>query len=217
MVSTAPAVKQAADDKLSLLSVELAVTTDSTVRLALSPKQQTTSHAETAGVAPVKAAKGAKDQAKPPAASGKAGAKKAGLYAPGAGKRSDLTFLDPMNKADCPPKAIALAAGELVLRIREEKRRRQVGGVDGKTPLPAVRMHGGSPGTRRDMTMCRLYAVPCHVACAVSSKRLTMAEEYLSSCQGSKTPATSCDLQNRCVKQGCWVDGGHVWTVGIRT
>ena len=72
--------------------------------------------------------------------------KQAGPYAPGAGKRSDLTFLDPMNKADCPPKAIALAAGELVLRVREEKRRRKAGGLIGKSQLPMLRMSGNSPG-----------------------------------------------------------------------
>ena len=82
------------------------------------------------------------DAASKPAGKGK----QAGPYAPGAGKRSDLTFLDPMNKADCPPKAIALAAGELVLRIREEKRRRKAGGLTGKSQLPMLRMSGNSPG-----------------------------------------------------------------------
>ena len=173
LVSTAPAVKQVADDKLIPLSVELAVSPDSTVKLALSPKQQTTSNTETASTEPEQPAngakdqaKGGKDQAKPPAAAGKAGAKKAGLYAPGAGKRSDLTFLDPMNKADCPPKAIALAAGELVLRIREEKRRRHVGGVEGQAPLPTVRMRGGSPGIRR--RTLHACCVLCHDMRAVS-------------------------------------------------
>ena len=68
------------------------------------------------------------------------------------GKRSDLTFLDPMNKADCPPKAIALAAGELVLRIREEKRRREVGGIAAEPALPTKRMCGGKPGTAYTLT-----------------------------------------------------------------
>ena len=52
-----------------------------------------------------------------------------------------------MNKADCPPKAIALAAGELVLRIREEKRRREVGGIAAEPAPPTKRMCGGKPGT----------------------------------------------------------------------
>lgn len=89
------------------------------------------------------------------------GGKQAGPYAPGAGKRSDLTFLDPMNKADCPPKAIALAAGELVLRIREERRRRKAGGLNGRSLLPSVQMSGNSPG-RPFIHRCACFETAMH-------------------------------------------------------
>lgn len=112
-------------------------------KAAADTKDETAIVDETSG----KGETGTKDAAaSKPAGKGK----QAGPYAPGAGKRSDLTFLDPMNKADCPPKAIALAAGELVLHIREEKRRRKAGGLTGKSQLPTMRMSGNSPG--RDST-----------------------------------------------------------------
>ena len=214
LVNTAPHVKQAADDKLKPISVELDIAADESVRLSLSPSKlapssgkdddadaaqteapcavdtrtDASAQAETAkadleaadvteaisngdvamavsadgdvGDDDDDAKSGSDEAVKPSAsseakvakaapaskASGKGKGKQAEPYAPGAGKRSDLTFLDPMNKADCPPKAIALAAGELVLRVREEKRRRKAGGINGKSQLPMVRMCGSTPG-----------------------------------------------------------------------
>ena len=46
---------------------------------------------------------------------------------PRAGSPTDLSFLDPVNEADAPPQAVRLAAGELLLRIEEERRRRAAG------------------------------------------------------------------------------------------
>ena len=60
--------------------------------------------------------------------------------------KGDLSFLDPVNMADCPPVAIRLAAGELVLRIREERRRRAASGLDQQPQLPQQRMVGDKPG-----------------------------------------------------------------------
>lgn len=205
LVNTAPHVKQAADDKLKPISVELDIAADESVRLSLSPSKLAASggkddNADAAQTGPPCAAdaqadatkadlegadtveaipdgdvsmaevsadgdddddakSGSNEAVKPsassevkvekaaPKASGKGKGNQAEPYAPGAGKRSDLTFLDPMNKADCPPKAIALAAGELVLRVREEKRRRKAGGINGKSQLPMVHMSGSTPGT----------------------------------------------------------------------
>lgn len=143
LVSTAEAVKQAADNKQQAVSMDMSVADEgNTVSLSLSPtKAANPDTASEAGGVPITSAKAA-------STSQAAAAKHKGdkPYAPGTGKRSDLTFLDPMNKADCPPKAIALAAGELVLRMREEKRRREAGGIAAEPPLPGKRMCGGSPG-----------------------------------------------------------------------
>lgn len=143
LVSTAEAVKQAADNKQQAVSMDMSVADEgNTVSLSLSPtKAANPDTASEAGSVPITSAKAA-------STSQAAAAKHKGdkPYAPGTGKRSDLTFLDPMNKADCPPKAIALAAGELVLRMREEKRRREAGGIAAEPPLPGKRMCGGSPG-----------------------------------------------------------------------
>lgn len=143
LVSTAEAVKQAADDKQKAASTDMSVTGGKTVSLSSSSGNNVDPHAVTV---PVEEG----DLSGKTAASSEAGGpKRKGdkLYAPGTGKRSDLTFLDPMNKADCPPKAIALAAGELILRTREEKRRREAGGIAAEPPLPSKRMSGGKPGT----------------------------------------------------------------------
>lgn len=123
----------------------MSVTDANTVSLSLSPSKAASSStgADAERVPSDKAAL----SSQPAAAKGKG--KGAATYAPGTGKRCDLTFLDPMNKADCPPKAIALAAGELVLRMREENRRREVGSTAADPPLPSRRMSGGTPGRRR--------------------------------------------------------------------
>ncbi|DBA81611.1 TPA: hypothetical protein ACH3X1_007371 [Trebouxia sp. C0004] len=143
LVSTAEAVKQAADNKQQAVSIAMCVADDgNTVSRSLSPTKAAKPDAATEAVGErITSAKAASTSQ--PAASKHNGDKP---YAPGTGKRSDLTFLDPMNKADCPPKAIALAAGELVLRMREEKRRREAGGIAAEPPLPGKRMCGGSPG-----------------------------------------------------------------------
>ncbi|KAL0051456.1 hypothetical protein WJX82_007798 [Trebouxia sp. C0006] len=143
LVSTAKAVKQASDSKRQAVSMDMSIADQgNTVSLSLSPSKAGNPDAATeAGGEPITSAKAA-------STSQAAAAKRKGdkPYAPGTGKRSDLTFLDPMNRADCPPKAIALAAGELVLRMREEKRRREAGGIAAEPPLPGKRMCSGSPG-----------------------------------------------------------------------
>ena len=131
----------------------MSVTDANTISLSLSPSKAAPS--STTETVADKAAL----SSQPAAAKGKG--KGAATYAPGTGKRCDLTFLDPMNKADCPPKAIALAAGELVLRMREEKRRREVGGIAADPPLPSRRMSGGKPGRhayRASLHECLLQA-----------------------------------------------------------
>ncbi|DBA76499.1 TPA: hypothetical protein ACH3X2_008560 [Trebouxia sp. C0005] len=144
LVGTAEAVKQAADNKQQAMSMDMSVADEgNTVSLSLNPTKAANPDAATeAGDEPITSAKAASSSQAAAAAKHK-GDKP---YAPGTGKRSDLTFLDPMNKADCPPKAIALAAGELVLRMREEKRRREAGGIAAEPQLPGKRMCGGSPG-----------------------------------------------------------------------
>ena len=137
LVSTAEAVKQAADAKQKAVTMDMSLTDVDTVRLSLTPGSNQDADAE-----PVLSDNAVSSSQ--PAAAKRKGDKP---YAPGTGKRSDLTFLDPMNKADCPPTAIALAAGELVLRMREEKRRREAGGISADPPLPSKRMCGSHPGT----------------------------------------------------------------------
>ena len=144
LVSTAAAVKQAADAREKAVSMEISITDGDTVSLSLSPSG-TTAPREAANpdVATERIQSG---QAASSSEPGPVGSKGDKPYAPGTSKRCDLTFLDPMNKADCPPKAIALAAGELVLRMREERRRREAGGIAADPPLPSKRMSGGKPG-----------------------------------------------------------------------
>lgn len=158
LVSTAEAVKQAAGAKLKAVDLDMSVTDTNTVSLSLSPSKAASSSTE-ADAERILSGKAA-SSSQPAAAKGKG--KGTATYAPGTGKRCDLTFLDPMNKADCPPKAIALAAGELVLRIREEKRRREVGGIAADPPLPSRRMSGGKPGRyacRKSSQVCCKSAV----------------------------------------------------------
>jgi len=144
LVGTAEAVKQAADDKQKAVSMDMSVT-DNTVTLSLSPSKPANQDATDVAAERIQSGKAA-------SSSQPGGPKRKGdkPYAPGTGKRSDLTFLDPMNKADCPPTAIALGAGELVLRMREEKRRREAGGIAADPPLPSKRMCGGKPGNPFD-------------------------------------------------------------------
>lgn len=148
LVSTAEAVKEAADAKQKAALAETTVATDSNPTADVADP-------DPSKAAPPQASDADADGQTERLLSGQAASssqaaplkpKSSGPYAPGTGKRSDLTFLDPMNKADCPPKAIALAAGELVLRIREEKRRREVGGIAAEPALPTKRMCGGKPG-----------------------------------------------------------------------
>lgn len=158
-MGTAEAVRQA---KHKAVDMDITVTDTNTVTLSLSPSKLASTAAATEPTLPGKAAPGAKG-------------KGAATYAPGTGKRSDLTFLDPMNKADCPPKAIALAAGELVLRMREEKRRREAGGVAADPPLPSRRMSGGKPGKHGILLVlaatlaCGALLISCYAALCLSS------------------------------------------------
>ena len=141
LVSTAEAVKQAADAKQKAVTMDMSLTDVDTVRLSLTPGSNQAANQD-ADAEPVLSDNAVSSFQ--PAAAKRKGDKP---YAPGTGKRSDLTFLDPMNKADCPPTAIAVAAGELVLRMREEKRRREAGGISADPPLPSKRMCGSHPGT----------------------------------------------------------------------
>lgn len=59
-----------------------------------------------------------------------------------AGSPTDLSFLDPVNEADAPPQAVRLAAGELLLRIEEERRRRCAGLGALADAMPQRRMVG---------------------------------------------------------------------------
>jgi hypothetical protein len=59
-----------------------------------------------------------------------------------AGESTDLSFLDPISRADTPPKAICLAAGELSLRLQECKRRIQQGLGDAMHTIATCRMSG---------------------------------------------------------------------------
>ena len=65
-----------------------------------------------------------------------------------AGESIDLSFLDPINRADTPPRAIQLAAGELRWRIGEGKRRLTSGLGDAADSISRRRMHG-KPGERK--------------------------------------------------------------------
>jgi hypothetical protein len=56
-----------------------------------------------------------------------------------------LSFLDPINRADTPPKAIQLAAGELSLRVVETRRRLDAGLGALQDTIQRARMHG-KPG-----------------------------------------------------------------------
>ena len=63
-----------------------------------------------------------------------------------AGQSTDLSFLDPINRADTPPKAIQLAAGELSLRVLETRRRLDAGLGPIQDTIQRCRM-AGKPGT----------------------------------------------------------------------
>lgn len=59
-----------------------------------------------------------------------------------AGNPTDLSLLDPVSEADAPPQAVRLAAGELLLRIEEERRRRAAGLDALASRVPQRRMFG---------------------------------------------------------------------------
>ena len=61
------------------------------------------------------------------------------------GQREDTSYLDPIKVEDAPTEAIRLAAAELTLRVREERRRRQAGLPDCGAHLFSRRMVG-KPG-----------------------------------------------------------------------
>ena len=65
-----------------------------------------------------------------------------------AGQSTDLSFLDPINRADTPPKAIQLAAGELSLRVLETRRRLDAGLGRIQDTIQRARMDG-KPGEAR--------------------------------------------------------------------
>ena len=61
------------------------------------------------------------------------------------GVRADISYLDPINHADTPATAVQLGTAELVLRLEEERRRRQVG-LKTAPGLASMRMSGTTPG-----------------------------------------------------------------------
>ncbi|KAK9825321.1 hypothetical protein WJX74_009284 [Apatococcus lobatus] len=67
------------------------------------------------------------------------------------GRATDLSFMDPINVEDAPTRAVQLAAGELALRIAEERRRRVVG-LAGMPQLQARPMVG-KPGAKNERGM----------------------------------------------------------------
>lgn len=70
---------------------------------------------------------------------------------PGAGQSTDLSFLDPINRADTPPKAIQLAAGELSLRVLETRRRLDAGLGRIQDTIQRCRMTG-KPGKQSNFS-----------------------------------------------------------------
>lgn len=65
-----------------------------------------------------------------------------------AGQSTDLSFLDPINRADTPPRGIQLAAGELSLRVLETRRRLDAGLGPIQDTIQRCRM-AGKPGRGR--------------------------------------------------------------------
>lgn len=58
------------------------------------------------------------------------------------GESTDLSFLDPINRADTPPRAIQLAAAELSLRIEQNRQRLNTGLGDAVNTITRRRMCG---------------------------------------------------------------------------
>ena len=80
------------------------------------------------------------------------------------GRATDLSFMDPINVEDAPTRAVQLAAGELALRVAEERRRRVVG-LAGMPQLQARPMIG-KPGTiyfvkSLQLACCKLVGASC--------------------------------------------------------
>ncbi|KAK9803314.1 hypothetical protein WJX73_000542 [Symbiochloris irregularis] len=71
-------------------------------------------------------------------------------YVPG--RPTDLSYLDPINHADTPALAVQLGTAELVLRIEEERRRRQAG-LKHAPGLPSMRMTGTTPAAKDEQGM----------------------------------------------------------------
>ena len=83
-----------------------------------------------------------------------------------AGQSTDLSFLDPINRADTPPKAIQLAAGELSLRVLETRRRLDAGLGRIQDTIQRCRM-AGTPG--------QAPALPAPAICLLARQSLPEA------------------------------------------
>lgn len=68
-----------------------------------------------------------------------------------AGKRADISYLDPINHADTPATAVQLGTAQLTLRLDEERRRRQAG-LKMAPGLASMRMRGTTPGELQHAT-----------------------------------------------------------------
>ena len=80
-----------------------------------------------------------------------------------AGQSTDLSFLDPINRADTPPKAIQLAAGELSLRVLETRRRLDAGLGTIQDTIQRCRMDG-KPGEMLASCTCHLHIAATRLA-----------------------------------------------------
>lgn len=71
------------------------------------------------------------------------------------GESTDLSFLDPISRADTPPRAIQLAAGELSLRLQECRRRIETGLGDAIHTIRRCRMSGkAGPSSAVQVDFC---------------------------------------------------------------
>ncbi|BDA42391.1 probable lysine-specific demethylase JMJ703 at N-terminal half [Coccomyxa sp. Obi] len=82
-------------------------------------------------------------------------------YVPG--ESTDLSFLDPINRADTPPRAIQLAAAELSLRIEQNRLRLNTGLGDAVNTITRRRMCGKVGAMDADGVHTNTEDVDCEV------------------------------------------------------
>ena len=106
-----------------------------------------------------------------------------------AGRPTDLSYLDPINHADTPALAVQLGTAELVLRIEEERRRRQAG-LKTAPGLSAMRMTGTTPGVPSPLSL--------------AAERLEVADPEV--------------YDKTCMFGGYWAHlcGGKCWMAAVR-